>query len=295
MSVFRLAALDASMFTQVHRTFVEAFSDYAVNLSKLTEPLLRARAVKNGVDFSLSVAAFDDDDAMVGFTLVGVDTWQEELAAYDIATGIVARARGQSLAHEMFEFMRPRLRSRGVKRFVLEVLQQNAPAIRAYQKAGFAITRELRCFELDLHQHRRALVLPRDVEDEIDIGPAVRDVLAAFEDALDVAPSWEHSFSSLRRVPDGLDVYVAYARDRPAGLLAYYPGSQRIFTLVVKPAYRRRGVARQLVRHLLSELPPEIPSIRAIDVDASDTATIALLSDLGFGPLPAQYEMEARL
>jgi ribosomal protein S18 acetylase RimI-like enzyme len=295
VSGYRLAALDESRFSEVHRTFVAAFSDYAVDLSAFTEPLLRARAIKNGVDFSACVGAFDDEDALVGFTLVGLDTWKGESAAYDIMTGIVPRARGQGVARAMFEFVRPRLRARGIVRFVLEVLKQNEPAIRAYRKVGFTISREFACFELSLDAESPRPNRSRSEPTFDAFEPTGRDILDAFEDALDWTPSWEQTFSALRRVPDQLELHVARVDGRPAGLLAYYPGSQRIFTLVVRPEHRRRGIARSLVEHLVSGLPEEVRSIRAIDVDAADAGMIALLSELGFGSLPRQYEMETAL
>ena len=57
---------------QLHQTFQEAFSDYAMDMSFVTEERLRIRYVKNGVDWDASVGAFDGD-RMVGFTLIGIE------------------------------------------------------------------------------------------------------------------------------------------------------------------------------------------------------------------------------
>ncbi len=100
--------LDRVSRQQIHRTFQEAFSDYAVDMSSLTEERLRVRCVKNGVDWDASVGAFDGD-RMVGFTLIGIDDWQGSLGAFDAATGIVPDYRGQRLAAAMFEHALPGL------------------------------------------------------------------------------------------------------------------------------------------------------------------------------------------
>ncbi len=43
----------------------------------------------------------------------------------------------------MFHHAMPRLNERGAQRFLLEVLQENEPAIKAYRRVGVRITREL--------------------------------------------------------------------------------------------------------------------------------------------------------
>ncbi|MGB5294525.1 MAG: GNAT family N-acetyltransferase, partial [Thermoanaerobaculia bacterium] len=105
---------------QLHPVFQEAFSDYVMDMSTLTEERLRVRCFKNGVDWDASVGAFDGD-RMVGFTLIGVEEGQGGLGAFDAATGIVSDYRGQGLARAMFEHALPDLKSRGVRSFVLEV------------------------------------------------------------------------------------------------------------------------------------------------------------------------------
>ena len=64
--------LSRTPFTEVHRTFNEAFADYAVGAGEVPESVLHNRAVKNGIVFDCSVGAFDGG-RMVGFTMIGID------------------------------------------------------------------------------------------------------------------------------------------------------------------------------------------------------------------------------
>ena len=50
-------------------------------------------------------------------------------AAYDAVTGIIKPYRGQGLAKEMFEYLLPNLKEKGVERFYLEVIQSNEAAV----------------------------------------------------------------------------------------------------------------------------------------------------------------------
>ena len=75
MHNMRFSFLKKNLFPLIHRTFLEAFSDYQVDMSYITEEVMFKRAVKNAAAFKSSVGVFDDD-RMVGFTLIGIDNWQ---------------------------------------------------------------------------------------------------------------------------------------------------------------------------------------------------------------------------
>ncbi|RPI77519.1 MAG: GNAT family N-acetyltransferase, partial [Desulfobacteraceae bacterium] len=140
-------------FTEIHATALEAFSDYALNMSHLTEKVLYNRAIKNGISFDCSAAAFNNDK-MVGYTLVGIGPWKNTVSAFDIGTGIIKPFRGQGIANQMFDAILKKIESKGIHKFVLEVLQNNTPAIKAYEKIGFHIGRELDCFQLEFNKKK---------------------------------------------------------------------------------------------------------------------------------------------
>ena len=78
--------LGRSKFPLIHKTFLEAFSDYQLDMSYMSEEAMLRRVEKNAVDFDLSVGVFDGG-RMVGFTLIGIDNWRNTLSAFDIGTG----------------------------------------------------------------------------------------------------------------------------------------------------------------------------------------------------------------
>jgi ribosomal protein S18 acetylase RimI-like enzyme len=272
----------------VHAAFTEAFADYAMTSSGLTEERLLLRMEKNAVDYGLSVGAYDGG-RIVGFTLIGVDSWGGAVTAYDAGTGIVPAFRGQGLARRMFDHVLPVLRERGVERFSLEVLQQNEPAIRAYRKSGFEITRQLRSYAADAailsHSPTSADASAWDVQ---PIG--ARTFALVVQDA-DWLPSFENRFSAVERIPNDVTLVGAFDGGRCVGVAAYSPPLRWLLALVVCRSHRRRGVGRALLARVAADLPAGVTRLAVINVDASDEGMIAFVGALGFGPLVDQFEM----
>ena len=266
---------------------LEAFSDYQVDMSYMTEERSWLRNHKSGVHYDCSVGAFEGD-RLVGLTFVGLDDWQGQKAAFDAGTGIIPAFRGQGIAKAMFEFVLPRLRERGVRKFLLEVLQPNTPAIRAYAKTGFAVTREFACYEL----------LPDEFTlGEIDgDGYHVRTISKArvqdFKTRVDWQPSWENSFSGMDRIEDELVRLGAFKGEQCVGVLVFYPLLRWIMSLVVIGRFRRQGVASTLLRHLMADLPPGIDVVKISNIDRSDKAMLTFFEKAGARHHIDQYEME---
>ena len=122
------------------QTFNEAFSDYDVPL-QITEAQLADKLMADQIDLTLSPGAFDQD-RLVGFIWHGI----EGDLAWNGGTGVVPSYRGQRITDQLYAFILPHLRAAGIKKTVLEVLQNNHPAVHIYQKNGFVVQRELDCF-----------------------------------------------------------------------------------------------------------------------------------------------------
>ncbi len=275
---------------QIYRTFQEAFADYYLDMSYLTEKILFNRAAKNGVEFEYSVGVFDKS-RMVGVTLIGIDIWKNTLAAFDAGTGIIPAFRGQGIAKKMFDYAVPKLKKRGVKKFILEVLQINEPAVKAYRTAGFEAARELDCFELIL----KNAALSTTCKIPIEIHSIGTDTLASFEQHLDWQPSWENSFASIRRIKHEISMYGAFHKNECVGFLAYYPLLNWIMSIVVSGEFRRQGIATCLLAHLVNNLDAKQTTVRLNNVDHSDGAMLKLLEKNGFELFANQFEMELNM
>jgi ribosomal protein S18 acetylase RimI-like enzyme len=285
---FRFLSQDA--VPSLYRTFVDAFADYALDMSYMNEANFLKRAIKNGVDFASSVGVYDGHK-LVGYTLVGLDNWKGESAGFDIGTGILKPYRGKGVAKAMFEFAVPRLKDLEAKKFVLEVLQGNLAAVKAYQKSGFQVVRELDCFELNV---REAMLLKKPGT-AVEVRPVDSGVLRHFESSLDWHPSWENGFSAVRRIAGDVLLLEARHNGQLAGLLVYYPALNWIMNLVVKRPHRRQGVATALMERVLKKTYRGKSSVKVLNIDHSDTGMISFLNQIGFVMYVNQFEMERRL
>jgi len=275
--------------SQYYQAFMEAFSDYAMDASGVQEDRLLLRMEKNKVDYDISPGLYDDG-RLVGFTVIGIDRWEGALTAYDCATGLAADYRKQGWARKLFDHALPTLRQRSVGRFVLEVLQQNEPAIRAYEKSGFEIVRELKCLTAGVDMVA-ALRAPAGIE----IRPAARETVRELEKEASFAPCFENRFSALDAISEHVLIHGAFVDEQLAGVCAYSPALNWLLTLVVSSDHRRAGVATALLQNISRHLPEGANSLAALDIDGKDEGTLAFFGACSFEPLVDQYEMHLQL
>ena len=281
-----LASVDQS---QTYRCFMEAFADYAMDASGTKEDAMLLRMFKNSVDFDASPGAYDGD-RLIGFTLIGLDELDGDLTAFDAGTGIIPDFRRQGLAKRMFDHALPELEARGVKRFLLEVLQRNKPAIKAYQKSGFEINREFRCFVAETKSLRK---LPLRAGIDVCSTDA-----ATFESLIleaEWTPSFENRFTAHLAIPDHVTFFGAYEEDECVGAIAYCQALNWMLSLLVKRSHRRRGVGQLLIRHLATVMPEAATKLAALNVDVQDTGMQTFFEAVGFKHLIDQYEMSRAL
>jgi ribosomal-protein-alanine N-acetyltransferase len=119
---------------------------------------------------------------------------------------------------------------------------------------------------------------------------------ALHRDAID--PAWRESeFASLLAQP-GVAGWIASLDDKPAGLLLVRcgGGESEILTLAVRPASRRRGIARALLTTMFEMLATQNIARIFLEVAETNAAARALYSAQGFAPVgrrPAYYGPDA--
>ena len=112
-------------------------------------------------DLNASLVAVDGEDD-VGLCMLGV----RGNSGWIGGVGVVAGRRGEGIGEQLMRAIEDRARSRGVERLWLEVLVQNEPAIRLYEKLGYQVVRKLEVWSLDdlaLQEHEVASAPVADV------------------------------------------------------------------------------------------------------------------------------------
>lgn len=274
----------------IHEAFHKAFADYQVDVSYMTKEVMYNRFIKNNVQYDLSIGAFADDK-IIGFTMVGVDTFKNKLTAFDVMTGIVKDYRGLGAAKEMFEFTLPKLNEKKIEKFVLEVLRPNENAIKAYKKSGFEIVRDLDCFELSA----KDFIADKKLDVETKLRLVSREKLYEFSSEITWAPSWENSFAGINRIENEVKSIGAFINGNLVGILIYYPTINWLMQLIVKKEYRRKGIATALLNNLLDQLPEDIERFYFHNIESSQTGSKEFLKGCGFKEIIGQYEMELTL
>ena len=258
--------------------FNEAFSDYAVNVA-MDLPGLRKHLVRNGYDPSISTGAWIDG-RLAGFVLNGCRKWGDGLAAYDLGTGALPSARGQGVMSALASKAKDLMRSKGLARWVLEVLCDNHKAVRLYEKQGFKVCRDLSCLRASRDMVEAVPSWPVDRLSEPDWD--------GLEALWDFQPSWQNSTDSIKALADCFIMGSVVVDGSLAGYIVFNPSSGDIPQLAVGKDHRGRGVASSLLSYAASHC--QGPVLKVNNVEAGQGLE-QWLESRGLAVYARQYEM----
>jgi ribosomal protein S18 acetylase RimI-like enzyme len=209
-------------------------------------------------DLDSSLVAVDGGDD-VGFCMLGV----RGTSGWIGGVGIVAGRRGEGIGEQLMRAIEERAAARGVEELWLEVLVQNEPAIRLYEKLGYQAVRELEVWSLD------GLVLQ-----EHDVASAaVADVVGRSPQR----PPWQRADAAMERQED------ARALASGDGSLVYRPGNG------VASILQAAGDA-DAIQALIESLPAGTTGVRYLNGPEGDPVNSALEA-LGGTCVARQHEM----
>lgn len=282
MTTFRF--LKSDDFNALHDCFLEAFSDYSVNM-QMSEAEFRERLVHNGVRLDLSVGAFEANE-MTGFTLNGLGDWQGKLTAYDAGTGVVPHCRGRGIGKEMFGFMLPKLKEKGVRQYLLEVITTNEAAVNLYRKLVFEETRKLAVFKFDKQINHE----PDANRIELQIREIQSPDWQLLKSFWDGQPSWQNSIESIERSVSEKLFLSAFLGKICVGYAVVFRTSGSILQLAVAKDYRRKSVGQALLAAIQNSVGVG-KSLRITNVDFALENALAFCHANGFERVLNQYEM----
>jgi ribosomal protein S18 acetylase RimI-like enzyme len=258
-----------------------AYEDYSLPIH-MTDEQLRRKMIAENIDLSYSLGAFEDGQ-LVGFVLHGHDVMDGRRVLYNAATGIIPGFRGRGITGQFYDRLKARLEEENFDRCQLEVISNNLPAIKAYEKVGYKRTRELECFQ------GNAPIMDPSRYKNIRVKPLREKYYQYLPDFWNYQPTWQHNMGTIRRsagITTGIGLFnqrrwmVAY------GFIDVQTGRLKQFG--VHPNNRRNGLGLLLFHHLGQLGNPELT---ILNVDTSDEVTIEFLRTLGFSTFAYQYEM----
>ena len=276
MITYRL--LSSSDFPSLYECFLEAFSDYQVDM-RMSQEQFEQRIVRDGVRLQISAGAFDGN-RMVGFYMNASGMWLGTLTAYDAGTGVIPAYRRQGVAKELFAFMMPRLKDASCAQYLLEVLTTNEPAVSLYRRLGFTETRRLAVFRRSepVKTSREPVVVRRVEQPDWQL----------FKSFWDGYPSWQNSIDAVERIATDRVVICAYVDARCVGYGVVFKPAASLMQLAVAHAYRRKGIASSILSVLQDEVSE---SLKVNNIDQQWNCPMAFFEANDFKLVLEQYEM----
>lgn len=254
-----------------------AFSDYQVPLN-LTDEQWEKVFKNNAVDLKNSFGAFYEG-MMVGAIINSCNMYNGYKAVFDVATGVIPAHRKKGVFSNLFAYALDILKQEDIERYYLEVLQGNDKAIKAYQKQGFMIEREMLLF--------RSSASSATFDTNLMIS-SLRDLaIKRLERCIKVKPSYEHCLHILKTNIDGYAIAYMHDHDEIDAYCIYDIMNGRIMQM----GYADIDKLKNIISYLLAKYH----SVTIKNVDSSYQEIIKMLQDLGFETIVKQYEMVRKL
>jgi len=276
--MMQIKTLKDTSTKELFQVFNLSFSDYFVPL-KLTEEQLKTKLIADKIDLNLSVGVFKEGQ-LIAFILHGVDIINQEKWAYNGGTGVIPKQRGQGLTKQMYQFILPKLKEKGINHLVLEVISENTPAITSYQKSGFKIQRTLNCFKGELKDLK--------VNPNIEIHSLKTIHWPELQTFWDIHPTWQNSIQTLTTIKNQTSIYGAFRNTQLIGYVVFNPSSKRIQQIAISKIYRKQGIASTLLSKLKEEYSSELS---VINVDKKNAGINLFFNKIGLKIVLEQKEM----
>ena len=280
---YKIRNLDKGDFVQMHRTFMESFADYPVPYSLTLDQFTRKMLNKVNINWDCSLGVFSSEK-LVAFVFHSLNLYEGQLMAYNAGTGVIPGHRNLRLTFEMYRKVVPILIGQEVKSCVLEVLEKNEIAQKAYRKVGFQETKKFAYFQL---------------KDKMKKMNATHQVIKVTNPDLNeykTIEEHESSFGDTRQqlahnLSNETALEVRFG-DELVGYLIYQALLGRVTRFAVKKEYRNQGLGTSLFIEAkkLTEKP-----LTVININRDYGEVISFLESIGFVNTLDQFEMQLKL
>ncbi|MEM1136133.1 MAG: GNAT family N-acetyltransferase [Bacteroidota bacterium] len=280
---FNFRTIPKTHIDKLHNAFQLSFANYHVNINT-SLAALKDRMARIGIDLSISVAAYNEAK-IIGFIIQAGDTLNGEKTAYNGGTGVIPLYRRKHISTELYTFAFPILKEKGFKQCILEVIQENEPAIKTYKRLGFCTTRKLLCYKTE----KKINLPPAQISLTLHIIKNKLPDWKLYETFYDFIPTWQNSTASVLRNFDNETIIEAFHQAKVVGFVIFESLSGKISQLAVDRSYRRQGIGSQLLRTVASF--SRVPRLSVLNVDENTSGMSNFLIRAGFKEVITQEEM----
>lgn len=273
--------LSNTSIEDILEVFNLSFSDYVIPFH-LSKEQLEAKIAAEKLNLNLSVGAFENG-RLAGFILQAEKIENGEKIIYNGGTGVVPASRGKGLVRKMYDFIIPTLKEKNADTLLLEVIESNEPAIRAYENLGFNKVRRLLCFNGNIRSDKEnAEIAVRNMKD------FQWEKLFAF---WDIEPSWQGSVFVLEPMPENYINLGAYVGEKLVGYIIYNPAARKVLQMAVDKDYRKQGIGTTLFNAIREKNGGQTIALNNVD-DSSENTRKFLSEKIGLNNWLSQFEMK---
>lgn len=262
--------------------FNESFSDYFIPF-QLTEKQLASKMLADKVNLNLSVGVFENG-ILIAFILHGFDKINGEKIIYNGGTGVIPKKRGSGLTKQMYHFILPVLKEKGINKLFLEVISENIQAIKSYKKSNYKVERELLCYKGEISISK--------VNNNLEINKLQDYNWNLMQSFWDISPTWQNSNNVVNELRNTNISLGAYIKNQLVGYIIYNPNNKRLQQIAINKNFRQQKIASTLIWKLIEEYGS---TFSIINVDKGSKPINAFLQKIGFEKNLEQLEMKLEL
>lgn len=262
--------------------FNESFSDYFIPF-QLTEKQLVSKMLADKVNLNLSVGVFENGK-LIAFILNGFDKINNEKIIYNGGTGVIPKKRGSGLTKQMYHFILPVLKEKGINKLFLEVITENIQAIKSYEKSDYKIARELLCYKGEISIS--------NINDNLEIKKLQDYNWSLMQSFWDISPTWQNSNNVVNELRNTNISLGGYIENQLVGYIIYNPNNKRLHQIAISKNFRRQKIASTLLWKLIEKYGSDLS---IINVDKSSKPVNTFLQKIGLEKNLEQLEMKLEL
>jgi ribosomal protein S18 acetylase RimI-like enzyme len=288
MENFTFRSFIKNDISEMRNVFNKAFEDYLIPIILSESDFKRKLIEKTKLNFKYSVGCYDSRK-LVGFLFHTIDQYQMKKTAYNGGTGVIPEYRGNNLTCQMYQHVIPKLIKKGVENCILEVISNNKPAIRSYEKIGFKKSKFYHCLKLDAESSYLKSIPHGKFTGRVPVKPKWE----VYETFRDYDTSFLDTFHMLKKNLTFESVLEAYAEDQLAGYIIYNKKMGRVGNIGVHKKFRGRGIGTFLVRRMHSDCRKK--PLYILNVNERSYNLLNFFLRLGFKNDIDQFELKLKL